>query len=163
MENVRYGERLVFVDVLGEQDGVGAQIDEFLALHDAGDDLRHFLVDQRLASRNGHDGGAALVHGLQRVLDAHALLQDLLRIVDLAAAGAGQVALEQGFQHEDQGISLVAPQFAPGEIFRDPIHLQKRDCHALCYRGLEDLGVRLMFCGKLRLPHQARKASTSAR
>ena len=50
------GGGLVFIDVLGEQDGVGAQIHELLARHDARDDLRHFLVDQRFAARNGHDG-----------------------------------------------------------------------------------------------------------
>jgi hypothetical protein len=115
---------LILVDVLREQYRVGAEVDEFLALHDAGDDLRHLLVNQGFAARNGDDGRAAFVHGLERILDTHPLLQDLLRIVDLAAAGAGQVALEQRLEHEHQGVSLVAPELAPGEVFCDPIHLQ---------------------------------------
>ena len=103
---------------------VGAQIDEFLARDDAGDDLRHFLVNQRLAAGNGDDGRAAFVDRAQCVLDAHSLLQDLLRIVDLAAAGTGEIALEQRFQHEHQGIALVAAQLAAGDIARDLVHLK---------------------------------------
>ncbi len=118
------GRGLVFVDVLGEQNRVRAQVDEFLARHDAGDDLRHLLVDQGFAAGNGHDGRAALVHRLQGVLDADPLLQDLLRIVDFAAAGAGEIALEQGFQHQHERIALVAAQLAAGDIARDLVHLQ---------------------------------------
>ena len=60
---------------------------------------------------------------LERVFDADPLLQDFLRVVDFPAAGAGEIALEQRLQHEHQRIALVAAQLAPGEIFRDPIHL----------------------------------------
>ncbi len=105
----------------GEQDRVGAQVDELLARHDAGDDLRHLLVDERLAARDGHHRRAAFIDRLQRVLDAHPLLQDLLRIVDLAAAGAGQIALEQRLQHQHQRIALVTAQLAAGDVACRPI------------------------------------------
>src|ERR1700733_7790626 len=127
--------RLVLVDVLREQDRIGAQIYEFLARDDARDDLRHLLVDQRLAAGNGDHRRAALVDRLERILDAHALLQDLLRIVDLAASRAGEIALEQGFQHEHQGEALYATKLPPGQVFGHPINLQERNCHALCYRA----------------------------
>ena len=65
--------RFVLVDLLLEQQRVRAQIDEFLARDDAFDDLRHVLVNERLAARNGDDGSAAFVDGAQRVFDGHAL------------------------------------------------------------------------------------------
>ena len=113
------------------------------ARDDAGDDLRHFLVNQRLAARNGHDGRAAFVDRAQGVLDADPLLQDLLRIIDLTATGAGEIALEQGFQHQHQGIALVAAQLAPGDIARNLVHLQQWNGHALSYRGRVSSPIRL--------------------
>ena len=111
----------------GQQDGVRAQIDELLARHDAGDDLRHLLVDQRLAAGDRDHRRAALIHRAQRVRDAHPLLQDLLRIIDLAAAGAGQIALEQRLQHQHQRITLLAAQFAAGDVAADTIRLNQRN------------------------------------
>jgi len=73
------GRRPIFVDMPGEQNRVGAEIDELLARHDAGDDLRHFLVNERLSARNGHDGCAAFVDGAHGVFDTDPLLQDFLR------------------------------------------------------------------------------------
>ena len=89
---------------------VGAQIDELLAGHDAGDDLRQFLMDEGLAAGNGDHRCAAFIDGMQRVGDAHASLQHLLRMVDLAAAVAGQIALEQRLQHQHQRITFGTAQ-----------------------------------------------------
>src|SRR3954465_2930443 len=111
--------RLVVVDVLWQKNRVRAQIDKLLARHDAGDDLRHLFVDERLATGDGHHGGATLINGAQRVLDTHAFLQSLFRVVDLAAPGAGQVALEQRLQHQHQRITLVATQSLAGNVLPD--------------------------------------------
>src|ERR1700730_9888013 len=108
--------RCVFVDVLGQQNCVGAQVDEFLARDDASDDLRHLLVDQRLTTRDGHHRCATFIHCMQRVFDAHPLLQRFLRIVDLAATGAREVALEQRLQHQYQRKALVAAQLLTGDV-----------------------------------------------
>src|SRR6202034_1123819 len=88
------GRRPVLIDVTGEQQRVGAQVNELLACYDPGDDRRRLARNQRLAAGNRHDRGPALVHGVESVGDADALLQNFLRIIDLAAAGAGEVALE---------------------------------------------------------------------
>jgi hypothetical protein len=129
------GRRLIFVDVPGEQNRIGAEIDEFAASDDAGDDLRHLLVNQRLSAGNGHDGRAAFVDRPQRVFDADPLLQDFLRVVDFPATGAGEIALEQRFQHEHERIALVAAQLAPRDVSRNFVHLQQWNGHALSYRG----------------------------
>src|SRR3546814_13958193 len=52
------------VDLLFQQEGVGAEVDEALALHQLPHDLRHLLVDQRLAAGDRDDGRAALLRRL---------------------------------------------------------------------------------------------------
>ena len=65
---------------------------------------------QRLSAGDGDHRGAALVDGLQALLNAEALVQYLLGIIDFAATGTGEVATEQGFQHQHQGETLFAAQ-----------------------------------------------------
>src|SRR5579885_1321554 len=55
-------------------------------------------------------------NGAQRILHRQPLLQDLLRIVDLAAAGAGEIALEQRLQHEHQRVALLAAQLLAHDV-----------------------------------------------
>jgi len=53
---------------------------------------------------------AGAPHSFDRVhalLHRHALVQDLIGIIDLAAAGAGQVAAEQRLQHQHQRVLLA--------------------------------------------------------
>ena len=107
---------LVLVHLLLEQQRVRAEIDELLALQDLGDDLGHLLVQQRLAAGDGDHGGAALVHGLQGVGHGQALVQDLGRVVDLAAAGAGQVAAEQRLQHQHERVALAPRQMLLDDV-----------------------------------------------
>src|SRR6185312_2997198 len=119
------GRGLVLVDVLGEQDGVGAEVDEALARDDPGHDLRHLLVDERLTSGDGHHRRPALIDGVQRVFHGDPLLQGLFRIVDLAAAGAGEVALEQRLEHEHQWIALLPAQLLADDVARDAVLLNQ--------------------------------------
>src|SRR4029077_20686465 len=123
--------RRVLIELLLEQERVRAEIDELLARDDALDYLRHILVDQRLAARYRHDGRAALVDGLERVLDRHALAQDLVRIVDLAAPRAREVALEQRLEHQHERIALVALELLLEDVARDAVSLNQRDSHRL--------------------------------
>ncbi len=117
------GVGFVLVELLFEQQGVGAEIDELLPLQDAAHDLRQLLVQQGLAAGDGDDRGAAFVDGVECVLDRQALVQDLVRVVDLAAAGAGQVAAEQRLEHQHQRVSLTAGQMLPDHIGADPHRL----------------------------------------
>ncbi len=98
--------RLVLVQLLFQQQRVGAEMTNFLRAMMPAHDLRHFLVQQRLAAGDRHHRRAAFVDRLQAFRDRQALVQDFGRIVDLAAAGAGQVAAEQRLQHQHQRIAL---------------------------------------------------------
>src|ERR1019366_4592844 len=151
--------RLVFIDVLGYQQRVGAQIDEFLARDDALDDLRQALVDQRLAARDRHPRGAAIVDRLQRIGDAHAALQYVLLIVDLAAAGAGQIALEQWLEHQHQRIALAAADLLLQQILTDSVLLYEGDTHRIIWTDKPHLRTRWHF-GLRRLSDQDRRHDT---
>ena len=53
-------------------------------------------------------GRAALIDRAEALLGREVLLQNVGRILDLAAAGAGQVAAEQRLQHQHQRVALAA-------------------------------------------------------
>src|SRR5580765_4975454 len=110
-----------------EQDGVGAEVDEFLSGNDASDNLRQLAVHERLAAGDGHDRRIAFIDRPQRVGYAHALLQYLFWVIDLAAAGAGEIALEQRLEHQDERITLLTAQLAGEYIAADAVHLQQRN------------------------------------
>jgi hypothetical protein len=119
------------VEPLLEEDGVRAKIDVLLPR----DQLRHeppdLRVHERLAARDGHDGGAALVDGLETLLDGEVLPEDLARILDLAAARTGEVAAEQRLEHEDERV-LLAPTIPLREhVARDGPHLRDGYAHGL--------------------------------
>ncbi len=153
--------RLVLVHLLVEQQRVRAEIDELLPLQDLRDDLRHLAVQQRLAAGDGDDGGAALVDGLQRVGNGQALVQDLGRVVDLAAAGARQVAAEERLQHQHQRVALTTAEMLLDDIGADPDHLLQRNRHlhfslAAAIRG----SLHALMAG--RCPRTCARRSTSA-
>ena len=50
-------------------------------------------------------------------------------ILDFAAAGAGEVAAEEGFEHEDEGVALAAAELLTEDVGGDGPHLGKRDGH----------------------------------
>ena len=91
-----------------EFERVGAEVDVLLARDEAVDDLDDLRMQQRLAAGDRHHGRAALFDRGEALLGRELLLEDVRRILHLAAAGAGQVAAEERLQHEHQRIALVA-------------------------------------------------------
>src|SRR5271169_753045 len=88
------------VELFFEQQRVGAQVDEFLALDDVSGDLADVAMQQRLTAGQNHDWGAAFIDRFQTFGNAQALIENRIGIVDFAAAGAGEVAPEQRFEHQ---------------------------------------------------------------
>ena len=83
-------------------------------------------------------GRPALIHRAQRLLHAQPLLQDLLGIIDLAAARAGEIALEQRLQHQHQRITLHAAQLLGGDVLSNPVGLNQWDAQifaSCCFGG----------------------------
>ena len=70
------------------------------------DDLLDLAMQQWLATGDHHHRGAALVDRFHAFGDGQALVQNFRWIVDLAAAGTGQIAAEQWLQHQYQRVAL---------------------------------------------------------
>ena len=120
---------LVAIDVFFQQQRIGADGHELAARDGAFDDLRQFLVQQRLAAGDDDDRGAAFVDRAEAVGQRQPLVEDLVGIVDLAAAGAGEIAPEQRFEHQDQRVFVAAAQLLPHDIGADLHRLQQGYAH----------------------------------
>ena len=104
-------------------------VTNFAAIQRAAHDLADFLVQQRFAAGDHHHGRAAFVDRLHAVFIRQALVQDLVGIVDLAAARAGEIAAKQRLEHQDQGIAFPSEQMLLEDIGADARPLNDRDSH----------------------------------
>src|SRR6267143_2844561 len=129
------------LELLLEEDRVGAEVDVLLPRHERGHEAADFRVHERLAARDRHQRRAALVHRGQALLHAQVLLEDLRRVLDLAAPRACEVAAEEGLQHEDEGITCGAPKPLLQDVGRDRPHLGKGNAHACWTPSLGRAGV----------------------
>ncbi len=123
--------RFELIDLLLEQQRVGAQEDELLALHEFFDDLRHLIVDQRLAAGDRDHRCAALFDRGDALLDREALRRMSVGMLDLSAAGAGQIALQQRLELEHQRVLLLALIFLLAMYFATAIFCW----HGMCSWG----------------------------
>ena len=106
------------------------RIDELLLRDVALDDARHLLVQQRLAAGDRDHRRAALVDRVHALLERQALVEDLVRVVDLAAAGAREIAAEQRLEHQHERIALGAREFLLDEVRADAGRLDEGNgCH----------------------------------
>ena len=67
------------MQLLLEQNGVGAEVDVFLPRHQAGDDLVDLRMQQRLAAGNADHGRAAFVGGAEAFFGRQVFLQNVRR------------------------------------------------------------------------------------
>ncbi len=123
------GAWAVLIDLLLEQQRVGADDREFLARNDALDDLCQISVQERLAARHDDHRRAAFIDRGQRVLNRDTLVENGVGIVDLAAAGASEVAAEQRLEHQHERIALAAGQVLPDDIGADSCNLSEWYAH----------------------------------
>src|SRR5918995_2156493 len=120
------------MQLLFEQQRVGAKRDEFLARDNPFYDLANFLVNERLAARDGDHRSSAFIDRLEAISDRQALVEDLVGIIDLAAAVASKVAAEQRLQHQHQRIALTAHQPLLEQIGADAYFFEERNNHRSC-------------------------------
>src|SRR5476649_2409649 len=86
-------------------------------------------MDQRLAAGDRHHLRAAFVDRVETVPDREALVEDGIRIVDLAAADASQIAAKQRLEHQHQRIALAAQHLLLDKVGADLHFLEKWDFH----------------------------------
>ena len=123
---VEVAVRRVAVEVFAKKKRVGADGHEFPSGDRALHDLGKILVQQRLAARDHHDRRAAFVDRREAIGERQTLVEDLVRIIDLAAARASEIAAEQGFEHQDERKALASRQALAHHIGADLSHLQNR-------------------------------------
>src|SRR3984893_5925974 len=121
--------RLEQMEPFLQQQGVRAQVDELAPRNDAGSDRRDLLVQQGLSAGDGDDRLTERDDGLQAFVDRQALVQDLVGVIDLAAAGARQIAAEERLEHEHQRISFAPSQLLANDVGADARFLKKRNGH----------------------------------
>src|SRR5207237_3957716 len=75
---------------------------------------------------------AAFMHRVEAFLKRQPLVQDRIRIIDLAAAEAGQIAAEQWLEHQHERIALATLELLLKDVCADAHFLQERNRHTLC-------------------------------
>ena len=108
---------------------VGAKVNVLLARDEAVDDLDNLRMQQRLTTGNRNHRHAALFNRGETLFRRELLLQNVRRILHLAAPCAGQVAAEERLQHQHQRIALVAGELLLQHIFDYRPHLRDRNRH----------------------------------
>ena len=73
---------------------------------------------------------AALLDRLEALFRSQVHFQNMRRVLNLAASGAGQIAAEQGFEHQDQRIPLVPGRALAEHITHDRPHLRDGYTHS---------------------------------
>src|SRR6266567_2763697 len=123
------GRRRELVDVLADEQRVGTQENELLAGDQLADDLIDLRMHEGLPAGDGHHRGTALIDGADRLLNRHPLLEHRVRLLDLAAPRAFQVAGEQRLQLDEQRELVPAGQLLTNQVGPDPQALAQRHRH----------------------------------
>ena len=124
--------RLILRQLLVHQQRVGAQIDELFPRNDAANDFGQLFMEEWFATGDRNHRRAAFVDRVQGIFHRHVLVQDRIGIVDFSAAGASQVAPEQGLKHQHERIALAASQTLANNVATDIQFLKKgnaQDCY----------------------------------
>src|SRR5581483_1726543 len=108
---------------------IGAEIDVLLTRDQAVHDLDDLRMQKRLAARNGDHRRAALFYGGKALLRRELLLQNVRRILHLAASGTSQVAAKKRLEHEYERVAILPAEALLQHVACDRPHLRNWHCH----------------------------------
>src|SRR5437764_644584 len=108
---------------------VGAEIHVLAPLDERSHHLVDLWVHEGLAAGDRHHRRAALLHGADGIIDGEAPTEDVRRVLDLPASGAGQVAGEERLQLHEERELLPPSEALTRQVGADPCLLTKRDGH----------------------------------
>src|SRR5208283_4009784 len=137
------------VQLFFQQQRVGAEIDIFLAREQAVDNFIDLRMHQRLAAGNRDHRRSTLINRFEAIFQGEIGFQDVGRVLDLAAAGAGQVAAEQRLEHEHKRVAGTAQQALLENVRRHRPHLGDRHWHRMKIAKANSLSLlpsRLRYC-----------------
>ena len=118
-----------FVEFLLEENGIRAEIDVLPPLDKLLDEFADWSIEEWLPSGDRHHGSGALIDGLKGFLEGHVLAEDVNRILDLAAACAGEVAPVERLEHQDERILAAATETLSEDVARHGPHLADWNSH----------------------------------
>ena len=121
--------RLELVELALEKERIRAEIDEPAAVDESARDVGDLRVQQRFAAGDADHRRTAFVGCVDALLDGEVLLQDRDGVLDLAAAGAGQVAAKERLQHEHERIALAPTEALLQHVAAYRHHLRRRNSH----------------------------------
>jgi len=107
------------VELAFEKESVRAEINVAALGDEAVDDFLDFRVNERFAAGDADNGGTAFVGRGEGLLGGDALLEDVLGILNLAAAFALQIATEQGLEHEHERVAFHSADFLSEDVGAD--------------------------------------------
>ena len=110
--------------------GVGAEIEVLLPGDDPGDDLLDLRMEERLTTGDRHDRRATLIDRLETLLRREVRPQNLRRLLDLSTPAAGEIAAEEGLEHEHERVAMIATPPLAEDMPNDRDHLPDRNTHA---------------------------------
>src|SRR5262249_35926521 len=79
--------------------------------------------------RDRHGRDAAFLDRAEALLGSQLLFQDMARILNLPAAGAGQIAAVERLEHQHERVPLPSLQLLAQDVSGDPPHLGRGDRH----------------------------------
>ena len=88
---VRYFDGGILVEFPLHQNRVRAEIHIFLTRHEPTHDLSHFGMNQRFPAGNADDGRRTFIGRSPTLGGRQPFVQDMVRVLNLAAAGAGRI------------------------------------------------------------------------
>ena len=117
------------MQLLLQEQRIRAKRYELLFRDQAFHDLPDLAMDQWLAAGNRNHGRAAFVDRIEALLDRQAAIENGIRIIDLAATDAGEIATKQRLQHQNERIAFTPLQLLLEDIGANTHFLKKRHLH----------------------------------
>ena len=86
--------RLILIEFPLHQNRIGTEIDVPFLCDQPANNRRHFGMDHRLSAGNADDRGSAFFGRRPTLLRSKSLIQHMVRVLNLSAAGTGQITPE---------------------------------------------------------------------
>ena len=117
------------IELFFEQESVGAEVDVLFTGDQAVDNFFDLRMHERLAAGDGDGGDTAFFDCFEALFGAEVALQDVGGILNFSAASAGQVAAEEGFEHQDERVAFASGELLLEDVGRHGEHLGSWSTH----------------------------------
>jgi len=111
--------RVELVELLLQQEAVGAEVDEPSVGDDGPYDVVDLSVQEGLASRNRHNRRVGRAHRCETLVDAQAPINDVAILAHAATAGAGEIAGLERLEHRHQRKAAATLGKMPYQVTSD--------------------------------------------